>query len=104
MPLGLRNASETFQRFIDHAVRGLPFVYAYLDNLLVFSNTSAELETHLRLLLECLAERSISLKKCKGVVVLLEFNILGDHFYQHGIRPLSGKVQSITRFPPPASV
>nr|VZI08368.1 unnamed protein product [Spirometra erinaceieuropaei] len=37
MPFGLRNAAQTFQRFIDHVLRGLPFVYAYNDDLLVAS-------------------------------------------------------------------
>ncbi|KAJ2948693.1 hypothetical protein O0L34_g7949 [Tuta absoluta] len=36
MTFGLRNAGQTFQRFVDEMLRGLDFVYAYLDDFLVF--------------------------------------------------------------------
>ena len=50
MPFGLRNAAQTFQRFIDKVLRGLPFVYAYIDDLLVASDDMQQHEQHLRLL------------------------------------------------------
>lgn len=33
MPFRLRNAAQTFQIFIDMVQRGLPFMYAYIDDL-----------------------------------------------------------------------
>nr|VZI49175.1 unnamed protein product [Spirometra erinaceieuropaei] len=39
---GLRNAAQTFQRFIDHVICGLPFGYAYIDDLLVASQNAEE--------------------------------------------------------------
>ena len=42
MPFGLRNAAQTFQRFIDSVIRGLDFCYAYIDDLLVASSNAAE--------------------------------------------------------------
>ena len=42
MPFGLRNAAQTFQRFIDEVIQGLPFVYAYIDDLLITSETIKE--------------------------------------------------------------
>nr|VZI48467.1 unnamed protein product [Spirometra erinaceieuropaei] len=42
LPFGLRNAAQTFQRFIEHVFRGLPFVYAYIDDLLVASRNEEE--------------------------------------------------------------
>lgn len=34
MPFGLCDAAQTFQRFIDTGTRGLPFCFAYGDDLL----------------------------------------------------------------------
>ena len=48
MPFGLRNAAQTFQRFIDKVLRGLPFTYAYIDDVLVASSSAEEQEQHLR--------------------------------------------------------
>ena len=39
MPFGLRNASQTFQRFIDQVTRGLDFVFAFIDDLLIASKS-----------------------------------------------------------------
>ena len=38
MPFGLKNASKTFQRFINEVTNGLPDVFAYADDILVASN------------------------------------------------------------------
>ena len=42
MPFGVRNAAQTFQRFIDQVLRGLPFTYAYIDNLLITGSSADE--------------------------------------------------------------
>lgn len=52
MPFGLRNAAQTFQRFIDEVLRGLHFSYAYIDYVLIASATPEEHRCHLRLVLE----------------------------------------------------
>ena len=40
MPFGLRNAAQTFQRFIDQVLHGLHFSYAYIDDLLIASDNN----------------------------------------------------------------
>jgi hypothetical protein len=52
MSFGLRNAAQTFQRFMDEVLRGLDFCFAYLDDILVFSRTSEEHEQHLQTLFD----------------------------------------------------
>ena len=37
MPFGLKNAGQTFQRFMDNMLAGIPHVFLYLDDVLVAS-------------------------------------------------------------------
>ena len=39
MPFGLRNAAQTFQRFMDRLFKHLPFVFCYLDDLIIASRS-----------------------------------------------------------------
>ncbi|BHF84038.1 hypothetical protein SprV_0902718800 [Sparganum proliferum] len=48
MPFGLRNATQSFQRFIDEVLRGLSFTYVYIDDILVASSSAEEYASHLR--------------------------------------------------------
>lgn len=48
---GLRNAGQTFQRYINMALNGLDFVFVYIDDILISSRNRHEHEKHLRLLL-----------------------------------------------------
>ena len=52
MPFGLRNATQTFQRFIDQVLHGLNFCYAYVDDLLITSKSLEEHHQHLRSVLD----------------------------------------------------
>jgi hypothetical protein len=40
MPIGLRNAGQSFQRMMDQVLAGLPFAFCYIDNILVESQTT----------------------------------------------------------------
>ena len=39
MPFRLRNAAQTFQRFIDQVLQGLNFTYAYIGDVLIAGNS-----------------------------------------------------------------
>ena len=47
MPFGLKNAAQTFQRLMDGIFQGLPYVYVYLDDILIASTTSEKHREHL---------------------------------------------------------
>ncbi|PIK54100.1 gag-pol polyprotein [Apostichopus japonicus] len=104
MPFGLKNAAQTFQRFIDEVLRGLPFVYAYLDDLLVASSSAEEHYQHLNQLFQRLDSYGININpsKCELGVSSLEF--LGHHVDSQGIRPLPEKVQAVQDFPAPENL
>lgn len=75
MPFWLKNAAQTFQRFIDEIVRGLPFLYAFLDDLLIARSNSEEHVHHLRQLFQRLDDYGIVLNpsKCQFGVSSLDF-------------------------------
>lgn len=60
-PFGLRNAGQTFQRFIDNVLRGLDFVFVYLDDLLISSSNLPEHRCHLRTVFERLSAAGITI-------------------------------------------
>ena len=65
MPFGLRNAAQTFQRFVDMVLRGLPFSYAYIDDVLVASASEEEHQQHLHLVFERFKEYGVLIHPSK---------------------------------------
>ncbi|BHF73292.1 hypothetical protein SprV_0401637300 [Sparganum proliferum] len=103
MPFGLRNASQTFQRFIDRVLRGLPFVYVYIDDVLVASRDVEEHLQHLTLLFDRFQQFGVTLHPAKCILGATSLEFLGHLIDSNGIRPLSSKVAAIRDFPPPTS-
>ncbi|GBN19871.1 Transposon Tf2-11 polyprotein [Araneus ventricosus] len=92
MQFGLCNGSSTFQRFIDEVTRDLPFVYAFVDDLLVASESANEHLEHLKLLFSKLREYGlcINVEKCQFGQSTIEF--LGFKLSENGIEPLPDRV------------
>ena len=65
MPFGLRNAAQTFQRFIHQVLHGLDFVYAYIDDLLIASSSESEHLHHLEALFTRLNEYGVVINPSK---------------------------------------
>nr|VZH93453.1 unnamed protein product [Spirometra erinaceieuropaei] len=97
MPFGRRNASQAFQRFVDRVLRGLPFVYAYIDDLLVASSTTEEHMEHLATVFDHLQQFGVVLNPSKCV-----FGAPSPEFLGHLV-DIPAKVAAIRDFPPPLS-
>ena len=65
MPMGLRNAGASFQRFVNEVLRGLPFVFVYIDDVLIFSKTREKHMRHLTLVFDRLKYFGLILNKDK---------------------------------------
>ena len=103
MPFGLRNAAQTFQRFIDEVLRGLPFCYGYIDDLLIASSSHEEHLQHLRAVFERLDEHGLLINTAKSVFGVPELDFLGHRVDATGIRPLEERVRVVWDFPLPTS-
>lgn len=104
MPFGLRNAAQTFQRFIDSVLRGLDCCHAYLDDILICSRDEHEHEQHLEAVFNRLNEAGIVINPNKCVFGKPEVTFLGHLVSKSGIQPTSDKVEAIRTFPKPDTV
>ena len=99
LPLGLRNATQTFQRFMDALLRELPFAHCYLDDIIVNSSSHEEHLQHLRTLFQVLQRAGLSIKLVKCVFGRSEVDFLGYTISSRGFRPPQHKVEVISRYP-----
>lgn len=101
MPFGLRNAASTFQRFMDSLFKDIPFVFVYLDDILIFSSNEQEHLTHLKTVFSILTSHylRINLHKCeflKESIVFLGYTLSFD-----GISIPKSRKQPILEHPVP---
>ena len=104
MPFGLRNAGQTFQRFIDEVTRGLPFVYAYLDDILIFSVDENEHERHLLALFERLNDYGVVINSAKSQFGKSKVNFLSFEVSSTGIKPTADKIAAFADYKRPDDV
>jgi hypothetical protein len=106
MPFGLTNGPATFQRFIKNTLMGYldDFCSAYIDDILIFSETPEEHEIHVRRVLERLREAGLQadLKKCEFHVTKTKF--LGFVISTEGIRPDPRKLDVVRHWERPTTV
>nr|VZI17500.1 unnamed protein product [Spirometra erinaceieuropaei] len=104
MYFGLRNAAQSFQRFVDEVLRGVSFTYVYIDDIFVASSSAEEHASHLRQIFQRFQQHGLQLNIGKCIFDVSSLNFLGHHVDQHGITQLLEKVQSILSFPVPKTL
>lgn len=104
MTFGLRNASQSFQRYINRALGDLDYVFIYIDDILIASSSPQEHSHHLEVVFERLKEFQLRLNVDKCVFSVPELEFLGYQINSKGIRPTLEKVEAICRFQRPETV
>ena len=92
-PFGLSQAPAYFQRLMNQVIKGLPFAFVYLDDVLIHS---PDIETHLkhiRILFQRLREADLKLKGSKCNYFKTHVQYLGHLVSGNGIRPLPEKLE-----------
>ena len=108
MPFGLCKAPATFHRVIQHILAGLggssPFYGAYIDDVLVFSDTFEQHILHRQQVFECLRSSGLLLHPKKCMLAGTSATYLGHIKSQDGIQPDSTKITAVCDFPIPTTV
>ena len=100
-PFDLAQALAYFQRLVDEVLRGLPFAFGYLDDILIFSpNIKTHLQ-HIEILFQRLREANLKLKESKCNFLKKHVQYLGHLISGEGIEPVPEKLESIKHMPAP---
>ena len=103
MPFGLKNSAQAFQRLMDGVMRGLRFVFVYLDDILVASSSIQEHLLHVRQVLQRLTDAGLAINVEKCTFGAESVNFLGHTVSSRGITPKQEKVQVIIDMPRPTT-
>jgi hypothetical protein len=104
MSFGLRNAAQTFQRFMDDILKDLDFCFAYLVDILVFNRSPTVHHQHFRILFSKLQDYGILFNPAKCVFRVPEISFLGYQISSKGSQPLPERVADLQSFYPPKTV
>ncbi len=104
MPFGLKNAAQTFQRLMDRLFHHLPFVFVYLDDILIASKDSTQHIQHLRLVFEVLQDAGLRINPAKCTFMVSSLSFLGHNLDASGISPMEKHVKALADFPPPSDL
>ena len=102
MPFGLQGAPATFQRMMDQLLRGLEgFAAAYLDDLVIYSDSWEEHLLHIKKVFDRLREAGLTAKPRKCQFAMKQCIYLGHVVGNGVIRPEHSKVEAMMSFPVP---
>ena len=104
MPMGIKVAGDIFQQRMNELLGHLPFVRAYLDDVLII--TKSTWEDHcgaIQTVLQLLHSKGLKVNAEKSFFGRTELEYLGFIINQQGIRPVPKKVQAITAVLPPTN-
>lgn len=102
---GLRNAAQTFQRFMHQVLRGLDeSTFSYVDDLLIYSPDEESHKCHLHEVFKRLTEYGLCINTEKCEFGKENLNFLGYQVSAAGIQPPTEKTEAISTFPKPKTV
>ncbi|KAA3477814.1 DNA/RNA polymerases superfamily protein [Gossypium australe] len=106
MPFGLTNAPAAFMDMMNRVFQPYldRFVVVIIDDILVYSKSEEEHDSHLRVVLQILKEKQLYVKFSKCEFWLSEVTFLGHVVSAEGIRVDPRKIEAVLDWKPPKSV
>lgn len=101
LAFGLHGAPASFQRLMDQVLQGLTFTAAYLDDIVIYSNTWEQHLQHIQEVLQRLQKAGLTVNSRKCAIAKTETEYLGFVIGNGVIKPQVGKVRAIAECPQP---
>lgn len=101
MPFGLKNAPSTFQRLMDHILRGLDNVFTYLDDVIIISTSLQEHIERLKQVFERFKLHNLKIQLDKSEFLQKHVHFLGHELTADGLKPNKDKINAVLKFPLP---
>ena len=103
MPFRLKNAGATFQRLMDQIFGDLDFVFIYLDDILISSETEGKHCRRLQEVFKRLSKAGLAINLPKSKFFAAELEFLGHVIDADGIRPFQKHTAAVRDYPAPRS-
>ena len=103
-PFGLKNAGQDFQRLMDSILGDLPYVFVYIDDILVASDNMEEHLEHLKTVFQILSDNGMIVNRAKCILGKPSLDFLGYRVDATGIAPLPERVEAIRSTEPPTTI
>ena len=104
LSFGLQNSSQAFQRFINEVLHGLPFVFVYIDDILIATSSSKEHQQDIQEIFKCLKYFGLKINAQKCIFGVPSVEFLVHRIDITGITPLPSKIEAIKNFLVPTSL
>ena len=101
LPFGVSSAPAIFQRTMEGILKGIPYVHAYIDDILITGTSESEHLQILEQVLTRLEEVGMRLKESKCQFLLPSVEYLGYRISGNGIQPTEEKLRAIRDAPIP---
>lgn len=102
MPFGLKNAAQTFQRFMNSMLQDLDYAYCYINDILVAS--PEQHMQHLQEIFRRLQDTGLVINTSKCIFGASQVEFLGYQISALEIKPLPDKVKTILAYPKPKTI
>ena len=105
MPFGLRNAAQTFQRYMDTTLRDTQqFSLTYVDDVLIFSKSLEEHKEHVKQVIHKILKAGLQINLSKCEFEKEEVNFLGFQLSSKGISPMKERVEALSGMTRPGNI
>ncbi|CAH2088138.1 unnamed protein product [Euphydryas editha] len=101
MPFGLKNAPSTFQRLMDHILRGIENVFTYLDDVIIISTSLQEHIEKIKQVFDRFKIHNLKIQLDKSEFLKKHVKFLGHELTEQGLVPNQDKIKAVLNFPLP---